>query len=90
MEKGQKHLTLVYEGDPLCFQTVGIPPKPGDVLSEAPVRTVWPVKKDLWSRRNGGRYLSLHRRARQPAYGRGDRLRTNDRRRANPSPEADY
>jgi hypothetical protein len=44
MDKGQKNLTLAYEGCPLAYQTVGIPPKAGAVISEARVRLVyaWP------------------------------------------------
>ena len=48
MIRGQKNLTLAYEGSPLAYQTVGFPPKAGDVIGESRVRLVygWPGKPD--------------------------------------------
>jgi hypothetical protein len=45
---GKKNLTFASEGNPLCFQTVGVPPKAGDIIGEARVRTVyfWPDQPD--------------------------------------------
>jgi hypothetical protein len=41
MEKRKTNLTIGFEGDPECFQTVGIPPKAGDTFGGVRVRTVF-------------------------------------------------